>query len=127
MLLYAIILITLALIFYSVGVWSERLQNILKKWHIVVFWLGLIFDTAGTTVMSRIASSEAVPETTANPFHAITGVIAILLMAFHAIWATVVTVRKDEKMIKSFHKFSIAVWLIWLITFISGMIMGMRS
>lgn len=127
MLLYAIIFITLALIFYSVGVWSERLQNILKKWHTVVFWLGLICDTTGTTMMSRIALSQAAHGTTANPFHASTGVIAILLMAFHAIWATVVIVRKDEKMAYSFHKFSLSVWLVWLIPFISGMIMGMRS
>jgi uncharacterized repeat protein (TIGR03987 family) len=126
MLLYAIIFITSALVFYSVGVWSERFQNILKKWHVYVFWLGLICDISGTTMMSRIVSSQAGPGAAANPFHAITGVIAILLMAFHAVWATAVIVRKDENMIRSFHKFSVAVWLIWLIPFISGMIMGIR-
>jgi len=32
-------------------------------------------------------------------------------MFVHAIWATVVLVKKDEKMIANFHQFSVAVWL----------------
>jgi TIGR03987 family protein len=125
MLIYAVIFISLALVFYTIGVWSERLQNILKIWHTVLFWIGLVCDTTGTTLMSRIASSQTDIGITASPFHAITGVAAILLMAFHAVWATVVIVRKKERLLNSFHKFSIFVWCIWLIPFISGMIMGM--
>ena len=53
--------------------------------------------------------------------HGFSGVLAIVLMFIHAIWATVVLVRKDEKMIANFHKFSIAVWLIWLIPYLSPM------
>jgi uncharacterized repeat protein (TIGR03987 family) len=43
---------------------------------------------------------------------------------FHAIWATIVLARKNEKMILNFHKFSILVWAIWLIPMISGAIFG---
>jgi uncharacterized repeat protein (TIGR03987 family) len=57
-------------------------------------------------------------------FHGLTGNIAILLMGFHAIWATVVLIRKNEKMIHNFHRFSIFVWIIWLIPMISGAIFG---
>jgi uncharacterized repeat protein (TIGR03987 family) len=57
--------------------------------------------------------------------HGVTGVIAILLMMIHAIWATVVLIRKDEKMIRNFHKFSLVVWLIWLIPYLSPMIINM--
>ena len=57
-------------------------------------------------------------------FHGLTGLLAILLMLFHAVWATMVMVRKDEKMIVQFHKFSILVWIIWLIPMLSGMILG---
>ena len=67
----AIIIINLALLFYSIGVWSERIQGRLKVWH------------------------------------------------------TVLLVRKDEKMIANFHKFSIAVWFIWLIPYLSPMLFGM--
>ena len=49
MLVYAIISITSALIFYTIGVWSEKKQGELKIWHLLVFYLGLVFDTLGTT------------------------------------------------------------------------------
>jgi uncharacterized repeat protein (TIGR03987 family) len=122
----AIIFITLALVFYSVGVWAEKIKGILKKWHMVVFWVGFICDTVGTSIMGQIAKSTASTVQSGLNFHAITGMSAILLMLFHAVWATIVIARKDEKLMKSFHKFSIIVWLIWLIPYISGMIMGMK-
>jgi uncharacterized repeat protein (TIGR03987 family) len=57
--------------------------------------------------------------------HGFSGVLAIALMFVHAIWATVVLVRKDERMIASFHKFSVAVWLVWLIPYFSPMVLRM--
>ena len=47
-------------------------------------------------------------------------------MIIHAVWATVVLVKNKESLIKSFHKFSLAVWCIWLVPYIFGMIIGMR-
>lgn len=120
MLIYAIITITLALVSYTIGVWSEKVQGELKKWHLVVFYIGLIFDTTGTTIMSKIASGGFKLN-----FHGIIGLLAILLMLFHALWATVVLVKNDNKAKTSFHKLSIVVWIIWLIPFISGAIFGM--
>lgn len=120
MLIYAIISITTALIFYTIGVWSEKKQGELKKWHLALFGMGLIFDTLGTTLMSKIANSGFELN-----FHGITGLLAIVLMLFHALWAAIVLVNNNEKAKANFHKFSIIVWLIWLIPFISGAIFGM--
>lgn len=120
MLIYAIISITSALLFYTIGVWSEKIQGQLKKWHLVVFWIGLILDTLGTTLMGKIASGGF-----KFNFHGITGLLAIILMLFHAIWATVVIVKNNAEAKNNFHKFSIIVWLIWLIPFISGAFLGM--
>lgn len=119
MIVYAIVSITLALIFYTIGVWSEKIQGVLKKWHLVIFWLGLIFDTLGTTLMSKIAG-----EGFQLNFHGITGLLAIVLMLFHAIWATKVLLQNDERAKLSFHKFSVIVWFIWLIPYVSGAIFG---
>jgi len=119
MLIYAIIFITLALVFYTIGVWSEKLQGTLKPWHLVLFLLGLVCDTTGTILMESIASSSANVVSGFN-LHGITGVFAIALMLIHAIWAAVVLIKKDENMIAKFHKFSIVVWVIWLVPFISG-------
>jgi uncharacterized repeat protein (TIGR03987 family) len=120
MLISAIVTITLALVFYTIGVWGEKMQGKLKKWHLIMFYLGLVFDTTGTTIMSKIASGGFKLN-----FHGITGLLAIILMLFHALWATVVLVKNDEKAKANFHKLSIVVWIIWLIPFISGAIFGM--
>ena len=119
MLIYATIFITLALVFYTVGVWAEKIQKRLKYWHMYLFWIGVIFDTAGTTLMMKISNRGFKFD-----FHDLTGLLAILLMLFHAIWATIVLVKRNEKMILGFHKFSIFVWIIWLIPYLTGLIFG---
>jgi uncharacterized repeat protein (TIGR03987 family) len=118
-LLYAIIFINLACILYTIGVWAEKLQHKLKWWHTAFFWSGLICDTIGTTAMSMLSGSLF-----RLTFHGITGNIAILLMLFHAVWATIVLIKNQEKLILNFHRFSIVVWIIWLIPMISGMVFG---
>ena len=101
------------------GMHSKRL----KKPHLVFFWLGLCMDTTGTMLMGEIAGHSML----AGNFsvHGVTGALAILLMIIHAIWATVVLVKNNEKATKNFHRFSILVWAIWLIPYIIGLIMGM--
>jgi uncharacterized repeat protein (TIGR03987 family) len=117
----ATIIITIALVFYSIGVWSERIQGRLKLWHLVFLILGLICDTWGTTLMFEYAGGMAFD------LHGISGFLAIVLMFIHAVWAGVVLYRKDEKAIQNFHKFSVIVWLIWLIPYFSPMIFGLAG
>jgi uncharacterized repeat protein (TIGR03987 family) len=117
------ILITLALVFYSTGVWSERFSRYLKGWHVAAFWTGFIFDVSGTLAMARLS---------ADPFnllhlHTMTGQIALWLMLIHAIWATYAVRKGSEGTLKRFHRYSLIVWLIWLIPYFGGMIMGMRT
>lgn len=115
----SMILITFALVFYTIGVWSERLSGRLKSWHLIFFWGGLVFDTIGTGMMMEMAG-----QLTAD-LHGLTGLLAIALMLVHAIWATVVLLRKDERAILNFHKFSLVVWLIWLVPYFSGFFLSM--
>jgi uncharacterized repeat protein (TIGR03987 family) len=115
----AIVTISLALVFYTLGVWSEKFAGRLRLGHLVFFWVGLVFDTTGTTLMSEIAGGWKVN------FHGITGFLAILLMLSHALWATVVFIGRDEDKLKSFHKFSLLVWLVWLVPYLSGMVAAM--
>lgn len=122
MVLYSVISMCLALTFYSLGVWSEKKQGTLKKWHLYVFWLGLVFDTIGTTIMSNISM-----ESFKLDFHGITGLLAIILMLVHALWASIVLIKNNENMKAKFHKFSIIVWSIWLVPFISGAIFAMTK
>lgn len=112
------IVISLALIFYSIGVWSERLAGVLKLWHLVFFVMGLICDTWGTGLMLEMAGGLTFG------LHGVSGLLAIILMLIHAVWAAVVLIQKNEKALYNFHKFSILVWFIWLIPYLSPMIFG---
>ena len=51
MFILSIVLITLALVFYTIGVWSERIQGELKWWQVGAFALGFAADTSGTTIL----------------------------------------------------------------------------
>jgi uncharacterized repeat protein (TIGR03987 family) len=115
-LIIAIVAMVLALTCYSIGVWSEKFSGKLKVWHMVFFWIGFVFDTTGTTVMSKIAGKMELN------IHGITGALAIFLMLSHAIWASVVLIQKREHALQNFHKFSLVVWIIWLVPFFSGMV-----
>ncbi len=113
------ILISLALVFYTIGVWSERFAGRLKGWHLIFFWGGLVFDTVGTGMMMEMAGGLTFD------IHGVTGVLAILLMLVHAAWASIVLIRKDEKAIANFHKFSVLVWVIWLVPYFTGFFVSM--
>lgn len=115
----AVIVINLALLFYSIGVWGERIQGKLKVWHTVFFWFGLVCDTWGTGMMFDYVGGMS------YDIHGYSGLLAIILMMVHAVWATFVLWKKDEKMIVNFHKFSVFVWLIWLIPYSSPMVLRM--
>ena len=111
-LMIAIITITLALVFYTIGVWSEHRSRTLKKVHLIFFWLGRIAE--------RSMFSGGVS------LHGVTGALAIILMIVHAVWATVVLWKNNEGPAKNFHKFSLVVWAIWLVPYVLGMIIGMK-
>jgi uncharacterized repeat protein (TIGR03987 family) len=104
-----------ALLLYTLGVWSERFAGRLKPWHLLFFWAGFIFDTTGTTLMGIMAGKMDFD------VHGVTGALAIVLMLGHAIWAAIVLIMKQEKVLVNFHKFSLGVWILWLIPFVTGM------
>lgn len=119
-LIAAICIITSALIFYTIGVWGERIQKVLKLWHIIFFILGLCADTAGTALMEHIAQLTHLHDR----IHTITGVTAIILMFIHACWAIWTYTQGSLKAKTDFNKFSIFVWCIWLIPYCIGIYMG---
>ena len=104
-LIAAICVISSALVFYTIGVWGERLQKKLKLWHIIFFLLGLHLH---------------------DEIHTVTGTIAILLMFVHASWAIWTYVKGSAEAKRHFNRFSIVVWCIWLIPYLIGMAIGMH-
>lgn len=117
----ATIIITLALVFYSTGVWSERFARVLKPRHMIFFGLGLICDIWGTGLMLDLSGGLTLD------IHGVSGLLAILLMIIHGAWATAVLLKKDEKALKKFHTFSLIVWMIWLIPYFSPMFFNLGN
>jgi uncharacterized repeat protein (TIGR03987 family) len=115
------VLITLALVFYSIGIWAERIVRLLKPWHVLAFWIGFIFDISGTLAMHRMAEGRF----DIREPHTLTGQIALWLMLSHATWATVVIRKNQEHMKVRFHRYSLVVWLTWLVPYFGGMILAM--
>lgn len=115
---FAVIAINLALLLYTIGVFSERFSKQLKPWHLVFFWGGLVFDTLGTDKMASIAGGFHLN------LHGVTGVLALVLMGVHAIWATFTLLRGSASALQSFHKFSLTVWGFWLIPFAIGAVLN---
>ena len=116
-------LITLALVFYTVGVWAERFARYLKPWHVVTFWIGFAFDLAGTLHMHMMSEGQF----NLLDSHTLTGQIALWLMLAHAIWATKVSRTGSEEQRRNFHRYSLVVWLIWLIPYFGGWYLGMSG
>ena len=121
LLLAAVILFTIALILYTTSVWSERLQEELKTWHMVVFGLGVITDAIATWL-----TIEFVGAIVFTP-HAIFGFVSLFLMALHFTWALVVYISDARSGRKQFHRFSLFVWSIWLVSYITGFFTGAQK
>ena len=121
--LFSTITITLALIFYSLGVWAERISRYLKRWHVITFWIGFTFDVTGTVAMHFISEN---PFDLTN-FHTLTGQVALWLMLAYAIWAANVVRKNNETRRLNFHRYSLFVWMIWLIPYFGGMYLGMMQ
>lgn len=120
-LIWAVIVITSALVFYTIGVWGERIQHQLKLWHVVAFLLGITADLVGTSLMEHIAHLTGDHDN----LHTITGFTAVILMLIHAVWAVWTYARGSDRAKEHFSRFSIVVWLIWLIPYGIGVYIGM--
>lgn len=120
LLLYAVLLFTVALVLYTISVWSERFQNHLKAWHLFVFGLGVFIDVIATWL-----TIEFVGAIVFTP-HSIFSFFSLFLMALHFIWAIVVFTGDREAGKRQFHRFSLLVWSIWIISYITGFASGLQ-
>ena len=129
MLTLAITLISLALVFYTLGIGAERFSGALRWRQVAAFAVGLGADLSGTGVMRTIAGAGGPTGVEQNPLltqvMAVTGLLALLLMGFHLAWAVAVLVRNRPREKAVFHRFSLAVWAVWLIPYVTGMAAAM--
>lgn len=123
---YGMYFIGAALVTYTIAVWGEQITGELKPVFVLMFCVGVVCDTTGTTIMAlNLDAGGPVLSPLDVLFHSVTGLAAIILMLIHAIWAMRVLLRKDAISAEKFHRFSKYVWLFWLVPFLSPMVAQM--
>jgi len=111
---------TLALIFYSIAIWSDYFRQKLERWHIAMFAVGVITDTLGTLFMYLHVGHLIFNA------HSISGFLGLFLMVFHLCWGTLVIMNDNVRRQLLFHRFSLFVWFFWLVSYISGVYIGLN-
>lgn len=109
---------TLALLFYSIGIWSDYKHKQLKAWHLYMFALGVLTDSLGTWLMYLYVGHLIFTA------HSIAGFLGLFLMIFHAVWAYLVFNSRNAGLQQTFHRFSLGVWFFWLVSYVSGLYLG---
>lgn len=119
LLFVAVILFTIAMALYSISVWAEFRSKYLKPWHVWMFLSGVVVDVLATALTYKAVGGLVFT------LHAIMGFISLGLMIIHLIWATVTIIQNTPATLARFHKFSIFVWSMWMISYVSGFALGM--
>lgn len=116
-LISSIVVLTAALIFYSIGVWSEHVRGKLRFWDLIFMLIALLCDAVGAGLMKNAAlQTHQIDEV-----HTIVGVIAILIILAHTIWAMWVMVSRVHTIRIRYNRISIFVWCAWLIPYFFNM------
>ncbi len=115
----SVVCIVLALILYTVAVWSEWAKQRLKFWMVALFTFGFVFDLIGTSLMFLRATRIFV-----FSVHSFFGLLALIIMLLHLLWALLAITRQGIAE-AYFTRFSRFAWVLWLIAFISGIPKGM--
>jgi uncharacterized repeat protein (TIGR03987 family) len=110
-----VLAIVLALVLYSVGVWSGFRKRGVGRLQVTLLWLGVACDVGGTSAM---ASSLGYYRLDA---HGILGTAAMIAMAAVAAVATYALVKADERLGGLVARWATAPWVFWVAMFLWGM------
>jgi len=115
------VIVTLALISYSIGVITEQKKHQVVKKVLIFITAGIILDITATAFM--IAGSTNSPFT----FHGFLGYSALLAMLIDAvfIWNYYKQNGSDKAVSKKLHRYTLVAYLWWVIAYITGSMLVM--
>ena len=122
-LLVGSLIVSLALIAYSIGVITEQRKKIVTLRTLIFLAIGLCFDVAGTTCM--IIGSSNSPFT----YHGFIGYSALLAMFLDTLlmWRLKYHNGINTSVPSGIHKFSLIAYLWWILVYVSGFLMAMNK
>jgi uncharacterized repeat protein (TIGR03987 family) len=119
--LISVISITTALVLYTIAVWRNWRMKLLTTAHVVLLWCGLAADALATKMMGLSIEGDIVWD-----FHTISGYTGLALMALMATVGSWAKYSGNEAMLTSFHRFAIPVWIVWVASYVTGVIIGIQ-
>ncbi len=119
--LISVISITLALVLYTIAVWRNWRNKTLTTAQIILLWCGLTADFLATKMMGLSIEGEIVWD-----FHTISGYAGLVLMGLLAVVGSLAKWKGNEVVLKSFYHYAIPVWIIWVISYATGVIIGLQ-
>jgi uncharacterized repeat protein (TIGR03987 family) len=111
-LLFAIVSVFLALIFYSGSILRELVKKEVTRNILILFWLGLFFDVAGTILMFNISKGFSLS------LHSVIALIALFLMGIKAVWSLVNYRAGLGRRVPTVY--IMFAWILWLSVFVLG-------
>ncbi|HAN79087.1 MAG TPA: hypothetical protein DCQ31_15630 [Bacteroidales bacterium] len=110
------IVVVLALIAYSVGVYIEQTKRRINRYVVFFMSLGIFFDVTATVLM--IAGSTNSPFT----FHGFLGYSALILMIIEVVLIISFKINNssDTLVPKKLHKYSLLAYCYWFFVFVTG-------
>ena len=120
LILFSVVLITLALVLYSTAVWRNWRARHLSAGILGIFWVAVACDALATKLMG------ARVETIRWDLHTITGYLALALMATLAAWGTLALVAHREAWLARFHRVALPLWFVWVGSYLSGVYLGIQ-
>ena len=111
------LLFFLALFLYTFVIWAHKLRAEFRRWMIWTFGIALAADISGTVFLCMTASAQWKWNV-----HTITGFLSLLIMALHFVWA-LMAVTAGGRCERHFRRYSTYAWGLWLIAFVSGIIL----
>jgi len=115
-LLTGVVVVILALLFYSIGVFTEQRSKLIGKKVLTFLSLGLLFDITATCCMI-IGSSNS-----AFTFHGFIGYAALLAMSIETILAYRHYIQNGIKkqISNGLHLYTRYAYILWVVVFITG-------
>ena len=117
------LIVTLALIAYSIGVITEQRKKIITRRTLIFLSLGLAFDITGTVCM--LIGSANSPFT----YHGFIGYSALLAMLMDTVLMWRIKSRNgvNSPVNSSIHRYSRTAYAWWVFAYISGFLMAMNT